>query len=297
MRRILLLIVLVASTLLADAQSFYAVRRNRNLLLNVGSGTANYFGEMVNPRQMGITKPNVAIGAEYFLTPRISAKAEFTWFQLSGDDARANDDRVLRNLSFRSNNWEFTALGAVNLTPMGRRFYQRSLFNFHAFAGIGVLYMNPKAIAPDTIINGVPLPEAGQWVALQPLETEGVHYSRFQPVIPFGLGARFKLNPFFNVLLEAGYRLTFTDYLDDASSVRHPDPATLKSDLARVMSMRRTINLSYDKGKRGNPKYNDGYFIANLTLQYYFPEEIFGGGNRKLYNSKRKSYYRRPKGR
>lgn len=301
MKRIYFVAFLVAATFVADAQSFYAVRRNRNLLINFGSGTANYFGEMVNPKELGTVKPNIAIGAEYYLSPRISVKAEITWFQLSGDDVNADDDRWERNLHFRSNNFEAAALGAVNLTPMGRRFYQRSFVNFHAFAGFGATWINPQAIAPATDFNGNPLPEAGEWISLQPLETEGVKYDRLQPVIPFGLGMRFKLNPFFNILLEGGYRITFTDYLDDVSSTRYPDPATLKSDLSRTMSDRRreigTDPANYLSGRRGSPEYNDGYFLTNLTIQYYFPSEIFGGGSRKLYNSKRKSYYRRPKGR
>lgn len=294
MKRVWLTGFLVIITLAVEAQSFFAVRRNRDLILKFGSGTANYFGEMVNPKQLGVIKPNIAFGAEYYVSPRLSARAELTWFQLSGDDAKANDDRTERNLSFRSNNFEFALTGAISLSPNGQRFYQRPVINFHGFAGIGVLHFNPKARAPETDHNGNPLPEAGQWVALQPLQTEGVSYSRIQPVIPFGLGARIKLNPFFNILVEGGYRITFTDYLDDASSTRYPDPATLQSDLARAMSDRRreigTFPANYLFGKRGNPASDDGYFLMNVTLQYYVPTEIFAG-RKKIYRQKRKSIY------
>ncbi len=297
MRRTPLLLFLVSATLIVDAQSFFAVRRNRNLMINFGSGTANYFGEMVNPKQFGIVKPNLAVGAEIYLSPRISVSTELTWFQLSGDDANANDDRSERNLSFRSNNFEIAAVGAVNLIPNGLRYYQRPRINFHAFAGVAILYFDPRAVAPTMDHNGNPLPEAGEWVALAPLETEGVKYATVQPVIPFGFGVRIMINPFLNVLIEGGYRWTFTDYLDDVSSTRYPDPATLKSDLSRAMSDRRreigTFPNDYLVGKRGNPENNDGYFLTNVTIQYYLPSEIFGGGNRKLYKQKRKSIYHR----
>ena len=190
---ILALIAITGIPLAGYSQSFYALRRDRNFLVSLGSGTANYYGEMVNPGEYGTLKPNIAIGAEYYMTNRISVRAELTWFQLSGNDSKADDDRVERNLSFRSNNIELSALGAINLTPMGLRFYQRSKLNFHAFAGIGVLYFNPKA------------KYQGDWHALQPLQTENKKYSRFQPVIPLGFGARIKLDPFFNILMEAGY--------------------------------------------------------------------------------------------
>ncbi len=282
-----MLIAALGIPLTGYCQSFYALRRDRNFLVSLGSGTANYYGEMVNPGEFGKLKPNVAAGAEYYMTDRISIRGELTWFQLSGNDADADDDRVERNLSFRSNNIELSLMGAINLSPMGLRFYQRSKLNFHAFAGIGALYFNPKA------------KYQGEWHALQPLQTENKKYSRFQPVIPFGFGARIKLDPFFNILVEAGYRLTFTDYLDDASSTRYVDGALLKSDLARALADRRVEidtqpSRPTEVGKRGNPAHNDGYFITNITLQYYIPKIMFSNYN-KLYNSKRKAYYRKPR--
>ena len=284
------ILVLIGFTLLpfvVDAQSFFAIRRDRNFLVSIGTGTATYKGEMVNPGDFGSLRPNVAIGAEYYLNSRLSVRGELTYFQLRGDDKKADDDRWERNLSFKSGNVELAVLGAVNLSPMGLRFYQRSALNIHAFAGIGVLYFNPKAEID------------GKWHALQPLQTEGKKYSRIQPVIPFGLGARIKLDPFFNILIEGGYRITFTDYLDDVSIRRYPDPATLKSDLARRLSDRRgEIGTKPDNptqvGVRGNPKENDGYLILNVTLQYYLPKMIFENYN-KLNTIRRKGYYRRPR--
>jgi hypothetical protein len=286
---VLVLAVISAIPFTGYSQSFYAIRRNRNFLVSFGSGTANYKGEMVNPGEFGTLRPNIAVGAEYYLTNRISTRAELTWFQIAGKDAEADDDRVERNLSFKANCIELSVLGAFNLTPMGLRFYQRTKLNFHAFAGIGLLYFNPKA------------EYQGKTYALQPLQTENKKYSRFQPVIPVGLGARIKINPFWNLLLEGGYRFTFTDYLDDASSERYPDAASSKNDISRALSDRRVEigtqpNSPTTQGKRGNPDKMDGYFIANITVQYYIPKLMFAGNNaNKLYNVKRKAYYKRPR--
>jgi Outer membrane protein beta-barrel domain len=269
------------------SQSFFALRRDRNFLVSVGTGTATYKGEMVNPGDFGRLRPNVAFGAEYYMNSRLSLRAELTYFQLRGSDKDADDDRWERNLSFKSGNVELSVMGAINLSPMGIRFYQRSALNLHAFAGIGVLYFNPKAELD------------GKTYALQPLQTEGKKYSRIQPVIPLGVGARIRLDPFFNILVEGGYRFTFTDYLDDVSIRRYPDGATLKSDLSRRLSDRRPeIGTQPDNptqvGVRGNPKENDGYVILNVTLQYYLPKLVFANYN-KLYNTKRKGYYRKPR--
>ena len=289
MNRLLLpVFALVFACLANDAlgQSFYAVRKERSLIANLGTGTANYFGEMVNPNELGKTRYNIVLGAEYYFNNRISGRAELTYFRIAGDDALANDDRVERNLSFFSGNIELSAAGTISLFPMGQRFYQRPRFNVYGFAGVGLLYINPKARRQN-----------GEIVALQPLQTEGVRYSRIQPVIPYGFGLKYMIDPLFNIIIETGYRKTFTDYLDDVSSERYPDPSSLKSDLAREMSDRRRERdpdypIVPGAGKRGNPEKKDSYILLNIKVQYYLPYN-FIQNQRKLYNKKRKYYYKR----
>lgn len=280
--RILLLLVLLLPEVL-HAQSFYAVRRERNLIVIGGTGTANYKGDLADPHSLNKTRLNILIGAEYLFFPRISGRVEFTYFSLSGDDAASeNDERKDRNLSFFSNNFELTAVGTVSLFPIGQRFYQRPLLNLYGFGGVGLLYTNPKTERDN-----------GEKVALQPIETEGVKYSRYQPVILGGLGIKLKVNPFINLALEAGYRLSFTDYLDDVSSERyydHPDAGYTLTDPLAIELNRRAVGPALI---RGNPENNDGYLLMNLKVQYYLPYEAFGASQRKLYNKKRKAYYRR----
>ncbi len=286
MRKVGLLIpfVLLMSSFV-DAQSFYSIRRERSVLATFGTGTAAYLGEMTNPGSLGKVRYNVVAGGEYYFTRRISARAELTYFNISGSDETANDDREERNLSFTSNNFEVSATGAFNLFPNGRRFYQRPGFNLYGFAGIGIMYMNPKA------------EYQGEKIALQPLQTEGIKYSRFQPVIPYGIGARLKFGPFFNILIEGGYRKTFTDYLDDVSIRRYPDPATLSSDLSRALSDRRrerdpNYPIRPNLGVRGNPKNDDGYFLLNVKMQYYLPSQVGNSNKSRLTQKKRKAFYR-----
>lgn len=268
----------------AHSQSFYAVRRNRELIATVGSGTANYFGEMVNPGELGKLKPNLVVGAEYYWFPRISTRAELTWFQTAGDDALANDDRTERNLNFISNNFELSVTGTVNALAIPQRFYQRPVINVFGFVGVGLLYFNPRT------------EYQGKMYALAPLQTEGVKYSRWQPVIPFGAGIKYKPHPYFNIVVEGGYRLAFTDYLDDASSTRYPDPTILQSDLSRALSDRRgeigKKPKNYLAGKRGNPSNNDGYFLFNAKVQYYLPLELFNS-TKKLYRKRRTNSIKR----
>lgn len=274
--------LIVAAFLLTDAtvalsQSFYAIRRERSVIGYVGMGTASYFGELTNPGSLGTIKPGLNVGLEHFLTNRISARGEVNWFQISGTDANADNSRKVRNLSFVSNNIEANVAATLQLLPNGRRFYQRQVINFYGFLGIGFAYINPK-----TEYNG-------EMVALQPLRTENVKYSKFQPVIPFGGGMKIKAGPFFNLTIEGGMRKTFTDYLDDISRKDYPDPATLSSDLARALSNR----SNGQAGVRGNPEFGDWYFMMNARIQYYLPYDLTSLRRNKLYTKKRKYNRRR----
>lgn len=287
MKNLFVIIILVGFLPeLGFGQSFYAVRKERSLILVGGIGTSTYFGELANPGDYWDSKPTINVGLQYYVTNRISIRSELTWFQLRGDDAKADESsRQKRNLSFFSNNLEFNAVGTIQLSPHGQRFYQRSKLNFYGFAGIGLLYFNPKT------------EYQGENVTLQPLQTEGVKYSRVAPVIPYGLGARIMLNPFLNVSLEAGYRKVFTDYLDDVSTV-HKDPLSFSDPVAAALADRRPeIGLpTVPAGtQRGNSGKDDGYMLLTAKIEYYLPGDIFGNSSRKLYKNKRKAYYKKRK--
>jgi hypothetical protein len=252
-----------------------------------GTGTAMYKGELVNPNQLGKVRYNLVGGAEYMLGGRFTVKGELIWFNIAGTDAIANDDRKERNLSFTSNNQELSLQAVYNLFPESTHFYKRRTFNAYAFAGVGVLHMNPKA------------EYEGKKYALQPLQTEGVAYSQFQITIPYGIGIKFMINPLYNLVIEGGYRTLFTDYLDDMSSATYPDPATLKGGVdglsAKLSDRRAELNpdypWNYTRGVRGNPKENDGYFLMNVKLQYYLPKMVGPDAEAKrFYKKKRKAF-------
>lgn len=268
----------------ADAQSFYALRRGRSLIASFGVGNATYFGDLQDPKKYFDSKLNITGGLQYFVHPNISVRGELTYFQLQGDDSNSADDsRVRRNLSFHSSNFEASFTGAFHLFPNTQRFYQRRPFNLYAFAGIGVLFTNPKADI------------GGKTYALQPLKTEGVEYGKIHPVIPYGIGAKIKMGPFFNLALEAAYRKTFTDYLDDVSTV-HPDKSTWTDPVRIALSDRRPeagLAPAEVGGVRGNPSNDDGYMLINVKIEYYLANNfLFRSNNYNAYKRKRRAYYR-----
>lgn len=272
------------------AQAFYAMRRDHDLIVSFGTGTSTYLGEFQNPGDNIDFKPSFNVGAQAFVAPnflenRLAARAEFTYFRLQATDATADDDRVERNLSFFSNNWELNTVGLFHVFKQDKKFYKRFVFNMYGMTGIGLMFMNPKA------------EYQGDKIALQPLQTEGVKYSRFQFVIPYGFGIKFRKGVLYNIAIEGGWRKTFTDYMDDASGRGYPDPAILQSDLSRALSDRRRERdpdypVPPGKGVRGNPKQDDSYMLLNIKLEYFLPIDLFTDEGRLMW-VKRKQQRRR----
>jgi hypothetical protein len=267
----------------ADAQSFYATRRERSIILTGGLGTSTYLGDLANRTAIPNVDPNVNIGLQYYFSNRISARAEVNWFTIAGDDKSATGGgRNYRNLSFQSSCFELSAVGMVNLFAHGDRYYRRPGFNVYGFAGVGVLFFNPKATYKGTSIE------------LQPLKTEGVSYSLTTLTIPYGLGFRLKVTPQFNISLEAGWRKTFTDYIDDVSTVYLDNASFPANSNAQALADRRPelpdpypLNKAGDK--RGDPTNNDGYILLNAKIEYYLPWDFGGNDRRKSYSKKRRS--------
>ena len=286
-----LLLLLVLTVDLVNAQSFYAVRRERSLILVGGIGSATYYGDMRDPGDFIKPNPSLSIGLrKYFfnqnpLLKRLSIGTEVTWLLLHADDSKSDiEGKAARNLSFSTGTVEWNLTGYVDLFATGERFYQRPRFNFYGFAGVGGIYFNPKAELD------------GKKYSLQPLETEGVSYSRTALVVPYGLGVRYMFNPFLNVSIEMGWRLTFTDYLDDVSG-NYLDNASLTGVRQKLADRRPEIGLPVRPAGsiRGNPDSNDGYVLVSAKIEYYLPSDFLFGGDsqRKLYNRKRKSFYKK----
>lgn len=265
----------------SEGQSFYSLRVDRSLIATIGGNSATYYGDLKDNSDILDLRPSLSLGLMTGLSRTIYLRSEFSWVKLSGRDLPdAGNGRRNRNLSFFSNNYEFNVVAIANLIPHRGRFYQRSNVNAYGFVGVGGLYFNPK-----TTLDG-------KVYALQPLQTEGVHYSRFAFVIPFGFGGKVKLTPFFNLGLELGWRKTFTDYIDDVSTV-HIDPATVSNPITkRLIDRRPEVNepAAAPGTKRGDPKDKDAYMLLSMRVEYYLP--VMVGEHRKNYRVKRRAAFR-----
>ncbi len=141
---------------------------------------------------------------------------------------------------------------------------RRQSFSPYLFAGLSLFMFNPQAQ-----FNG-------QWVDLQPLRTEGQDtqmypdrrpYARISLAIPFGMGLKLSLNKKMTVGMEAGYRKTFTDYLDDVSKTYYLEGNAIDPALPEEIMSDPLRNHSPGM-QRGNPAYEDWYAYAGVFITY-----------------------------
>jgi len=283
-----------------------------------GVGTSNYYGDMASystpfKSTFGMMRWSLTGNYTRHFTPRLAARASFTYARIAGDDFKMNEKdptniRFPRNLSFRNDLKEFALIGIFKLTPDNRSYDRRAQFGAYLFGGIAATAHNPKAL--DTL--------GGNWIKLQSLGTEGQGrpgyakaYSLIQMAIPVGIGVRYKINDRFDIGAELGFRFTFTDYLDDVG-VSFADPSVFADNpLALKMADRSGERYSTKKGKdrtegliqyvksaygidttdpisvlksqgyggagsaRGNNiGQNDSYLVGTIHLTYIIPTQI-----------------------
>lgn len=258
---------------------------------------ANYFlGELGGANQVGTnfvrdleistTRPTLTAGYRYNVSAYSKVRASLFMGTLKGSDALTQEPfRNNRNLHFRSRVIELSALYEYyfNQEQSGHRYNIKGAkgmkakgLTYYAFGGVGLIYFNPKA------------QYNGNWIALQPLGTEGQglpgggrKYSRVTVVIPYGLGLRYAINREWKIGLEVGMRKTFTDYLDDVSG-NYYDNKTLLQERGIVAATLADpskgvfANTQYDPAtgrtrdgiQRGDPKDKDSYGFITVTACY-----------------------------
>jgi hypothetical protein len=265
----------------------------------------NYYGDLA-PRptrfstDISFTRPALSLIFAHRFGPRYTLTGNFMYGTLRGDDSQSADkndengvSRYKRNLSFRNRIKELSIVASMDLWENQATYLSRLKWTPYAFAGLAVLHHNPQAIAPAFDLDGNPLAEAGEWVNLQKLGTEGQRadlresdanfgakpYKLIQFAIPFGVGARFRLNQVVDFSVEFGFRYLFTDYLDDVSK-NYVDLGVFgDNELAKAMSYRSNELSEYEQLRVASPSTVDGHNKTYMLLPGYGqenPENVRG---------------------
>jgi hypothetical protein len=236
--------------------------------VNLTGGVSNYSGDLQS-KAYTLDESFFAFGfgAQYDITRNFSAISNINFMKVGASDQYNNADLVFRNLSFQTNIIEWNLLGEYTFMDITEK-----KFSPFVFGGIAIFHYDPFAY--DT---------TGQKVYLKPLSTEGEGlpeypgqkpYSLTQFAIPFGGGIKFRVSENVVLAYELGFRKTFTDYLDDVSTV-YVDKNILQGErgpLAVEMSYRANELKGGDPNypvagtTRGGPKYKDWYYYTGIRV-------------------------------
>ena len=237
--------------------------------VGVFGGVSYYIGDLNPTKHFLMSKPAFGIVYRYNLSPRFALKVNGYYGWLEGADA-VSKENVQRNLSFKTYITDISVQIELNFMKYitGHDHYK---FSPYIFTGVSLFNFNPKAQL------------GGEWYSLQPLGTEGQgttipgvepRYSLTSVAIPFGLGIKWSPAKVMCIGLEWGLRKTFTDYIDDVSTV-YADPLILSAENTEIAALLadRTISeegvvINNTGLQRGNSRTKDWYSFAGLFIQF-----------------------------
>lgn len=247
---------------------------SRSELLLMGGGM-NYIGDLNNQSALTIPRLAAGVGLRYRIDNRWALRGEVSY----GSVACEEDYNKLRNLSFKSDIWELSALAEFNFASFGPGATER-LWTPYIFGGLGVFHFNP--MAKYTLGDGEEM-----WAELQPLRTEGQGSSEYsdrklypltQICVPFGVGIKCRLGKAFSLAAEYGFRMTWTDYLDDVSKtyvgsaliMQNSDDGALAAQLADRSGEVVEGYVNAVGIKRGDDALNDWYAYFHVSVGISF---------------------------
>lgn len=270
MRRLFLHMV-VSVLVLSHAAAFAQRDNNANLSVGLGGGIMFYNGDLSDSDPIPDSKlinPYVAGEITWLLVDRFDMSLGFLYGKVEAADSLTNErDNQARNLSFFSKYIEMNLQFRLSLLSVKNTFP----VNPFLLGGIGAFYFNPMA------------EYEGVEYALQPLGTEGQFipggeyedpYNRIAATLNGGGGVHIRINENWRLRLEGAAHLTFTDYLDDVSTI-FPDSADLartpNGSIAVLLSSKRPKGWPKAGRSRGNPGNDDVVFRFGLSVTYIFP--------------------------
>ncbi len=303
MRKVLFLLTLSFFTLISEAQNFTRAgdwKKYRKEIFITG-GTSNFLGDLGGRDQIGKdyspvdlelsqTKTAFGLGYRYKLESWINVTGKFNYLIVRGDDALTKEQfRNNRNLNFKSNIFELSGrieIGYQSSKTGNRYGIKRTLsrrsnrlaHSVFAFVGVGGFYYNPKGRTPN-----------GKYVKLLPLHTEGQglpggpkKYTNYSVCIPLGFFYKCTVNRQWSIGIEAAWRKTFTDYIDDVGTSYY-DPIALEaaygplsasmSDPNKGLIYGATSPDSFGVPAQRGDRQKDSYVSLEVTVGYIFKEK------------------------
>lgn len=247
--------------------------------LSIILGISNYQGELTSYSSengfRALVGPVIGVHGGYELSHRFQLRGDLLYTRLSGDDALNEREMTrIRNLNFFSPIVQLA--GGVDWNILSFSLSEENGFTPYVTGGASVFYMNPMT------------EYQGEKVALQPLGTEGQYmdaypdqkpYSLIQPSLQFGGGLKL-LTGGFIIAVEAMMSYSFTDYIDDVSTIyiSYPELYEEASPLTAALANRQGEYLNSEPvivptgTLRGNPDSKD--LFGTITVRFGVPLDV-----------------------
>ena len=206
-----------------------------------GLGVATYTGDLVRRFDQGNVGTQGTLFGRRNFDNVWSLRAGLSFGRLAAADSVSRIDlpSINRDAYFKGNIYEFSAVMEYHFIDF---LHPQSVYRFspYGFFGLGYSYFSGSGRSNFSI------------------DPEGGNYRLGTPIIPFGIGIKYKLNEKWMLGAELGFRATFTDFLDKLdgrlpTSSIVPDPN----------GGNQRIRIS-----RGNFSDNDWYYFFGLTISY-----------------------------
>jgi hypothetical protein len=245
-------------------------------------GKMNYQGDL-NPSSFKFShsKPTVAFNIRQSFNRWLSLKGGVAIGSIEGADRYNRDYLQKRNLSFYTTIKEASLSVETSLLDLST-----TRFTPYVYGSFSLFHFNPWAYD-----------NSGKKTFLQPLSTEGQGLSQFpkqksykltQLNVGFGVGARYAINDNMNIGVEFSQRKTFTDYLDDVSSIYVDKNVLMQAKGPKAVEMAyRGDELPGGSAypnhgeQRGTPSEMDWYYFFGINIEMKFSalKKLFGDLN------------------
>ncbi|MDB4161454.1 DUF6089 family protein [Bacteroidia bacterium] len=223
-------------------------------------GSSNYHGDLAYNIVPKETHFSGGAFLKYNFNEYWAMRPTLSYLKISGADSNF-EEYELRNLSFRNSIYEFSNVMEFNFQSFSNRAIHNKT-SVYALLGIALFVHKPEAMFNN------------EWVELRPLLTEKQRYRLVQISIPVGVGVKHAVTPNLILGFEAGWRKTFTDYLDDVST-------TYANTDDGGVAYRSLVDRSYEVSEsgralasegdvRGDPNLKDWYFQTAFSISYRF---------------------------
>jgi hypothetical protein len=223
-------------------------------------GGSNYHGDLAYNIVPQETHFSGGAFVKYNLNEYWAIRPTLSYLKISGSDSNF-EEYSLRNLSFRNKMYEISNVVEFNFQSFSNRTIHNKT-SVYALLGIALFVHKPEAMLNN------------EWVELRPLQTEKQRYRLMQLSVPVGVGVKHALAPNLIVGFEAGWRKTFTDYLDDVSTTyanTEDGGGAYRSVADRSYEVSESgRSLASEGDVRGDPNLKDWYFQTAFSISYRF---------------------------